>query len=574
MMVRSVRRRVALLMDAIEDDYQAGIVRGVARAIAHSNVGLVCVAGGVLGDPKVDHRAHRNFLFDLLDPREYDGLIVLSGSLGNTMGAPRFAEWLQRFRGKPVVALGVETPGFPSIAVDGAAGMRAIVAHLIQAHNRRRIAFVRGPQASEEAEERFAAYRKVLEENGIPFEERLVAQGTWLRESGALAMREILDIRGVGNKGIDAVVSANDYMAFGVIDELRHRGLEVPSDVAVTGFDDVDGARSMAPPLTTVRQPVEALGREGLRRLVAIMNGSDREPVSAHMLAEVTQRRSCGCTKARPSEPPRPSNPHRRSFEAMFMERRTVIAAEMARAAQGAFFGAGNAWEERLYTALLRDILGGESHAFAMAIDQVLGKVQRAGGDIGVSTSILAALRRGVLACAPEDLWVLASAEDILDNARDLIGEWLVRAERLRATSILHQLRELSRMASDLVSASDASAVRRSFEARLRGLQVAAASIGLFKRPGSVGDECVSLVGYARQKSLAGEAHFPSRSFGHPQLRDCEDPLLVQPLFLGSEPLGIASLAWGALDEAVYEQAREILAVGVKAFVSAATDAT
>jgi DNA-binding LacI/PurR family transcriptional regulator len=567
MLVRSVRRRVALLMDAIEDDYQAGIVRGVARAIGHSNVGLVCVAGGVVGDPSVDPRALRNFLFDLLDPREFDGLIVLSGSLGNTMGATRFAEWLQRFRGKPVVALGVQTPGFPSIAVDGAAGMRAIVAHLIQAHSRRRIAFVRGPQTSEEAEERFAAYQRVLEENGMPFEPRLVAQGTWLRESGALAMREILDIRGVGNKGIDAVVSANDYMAFGVIDELRHRGLEVPSDVAVTGFDDVDGSRSMAPPLTTVRQPVEALGRDGLRRLVAIMNGND-EPLSTHMVAEVTQRRSCGCTKARPSEPPRQPNANRRSFEVMFMERRTVIAAEMARAAQGAFFGAGNAWEERLSTALLRDALGGESHALAVAVDQVLGKVQRAGGDIGVSTSILAALRRGVLACAPEDLRVLARAEDALDNAQDLIGEWLVRAERLRTTSILHQLRELRRMASELVNASGASAVRATFEARLRGLQLPAASIGLFTRPGTVGDECVSLVGYARQKSLAGESHFASRDLGHPQLRDSEDALLVQPLLFGTEPLGIASLAWGALDEAVYEQAREILALGVKAFVS------
>ncbi len=453
-----------------------------------------------------------------------------------------------------------------SIAVDGAAGMRAVVSHLVQTHGRRRIAFVRGPETSEEAQERYAAYCAALEEHGIALDPRLVVGGTWFRDSGAMAVRELLDNRGLGTKAVDAIVSANDYMAFGAMDELRHRGIDVPGDVAVTGFDDLDASRSVAPPLTTVRQPVEALGREGLRRLVGLMNGAD-EPLTSHMHAELAERRSCGCVKARQSDRP-PASTQRRSFEAAFMERRSIIAAEMVRAAQGAFFGAGNGWEERLATALLRDVLGEATCGFALAMDQIMGKVQRAGGDIGASPAILAALRRAVLGCSAADVRASSRAEDVLDTARDLVGEWLVRAERLRTAGILRQLREFSRMASQLLGESVASSVRVAFEARLRALGIPSASIGLFAEPGRISDQCVSLAGYANRKSLAELDTFLSSDFGHPDLRASIEALLVQPLLFGNEPLGIATFAWGALDEAVYEPAREILGAGLKAFAS------
>jgi DNA-binding LacI/PurR family transcriptional regulator len=567
MTVRSVKRRVGLLMDAIEDQYQAGIVRGVAHAIGHANIALVCVAGGVVGNPAEDHRCARNFLFDLVDPTDYDGFLVLSGALGSDLGVASFSSWLERFRGKPVVALGAEGPGFPSIAVDGGVGMRAIVSHVVEAHGRRRVGFVRGPETNVEAEERLAAYRAVLQENGIPVDARFIVQGTWLRESGAAAVRELLDTRGLGPRGLDAIVFANDYMALGGMDELRERGIDVPGDVAVAGFDDLEASRSMVPPLTTVRQPVEALGREGVRHLVSLMNLND-ETAPPRLPAEVALRRSCGCARARPSDAPPPPRVQRRSFEAAFMERRAIILAEMARAAQGAFVGAGNGWEERLSTALVRDASGRESWVFATTLDQTLVKVQRAGGDITVATAILNALRRAVHACATAEVDAASRAEEVLDVARDLIGEWLLRAERLRTTEIVRQVRTFTGMASQLLAPSHAQGFRGWLEERLRGLGLPAASIGLFAEPGRISEECVSLVGYTARKSFARETRFRARDMGHVELRGVEEPLLVQPLVCGGEALGIATLPWGVLDEAVYEQAREILGTGAKGFMS------
>jgi DNA-binding LacI/PurR family transcriptional regulator len=124
---------------------------------------------------------------------------------------------------------------------------------LIEVHNHRRVVFIRGPVASLEAEQRYAAYCAALEDNGIALDPRLVLQGSWLRESGALAVRELFDERGVRMESVSAIAAANDYMALGALDALAERGISVPSEIAVTGFDDLDITRCAVPPLTTVR---------------------------------------------------------------------------------------------------------------------------------------------------------------------------------------------------------------------------------------------------------------------------------------------------------------------------------
>src|SRR4051812_7939492 len=168
------RRRVALLMDAIEDDYQTGVLRGAASAAQQAGVGLWCLAGGVIANGHEDPRGARNFLFDLLRPSDFDGILVLSGSLGNQLGIAAFSDWLQRYRGVPIVSVGVEIATCQSVIADGAAGMKEVLTHLIEQHSHRRIAFVRGPATSFEAEERFAAYREVLARFGIVEDARLI----------------------------------------------------------------------------------------------------------------------------------------------------------------------------------------------------------------------------------------------------------------------------------------------------------------------------------------------------------------------------------------------------------------
>jgi DNA-binding LacI/PurR family transcriptional regulator len=280
-------------MDAIEDDYQAGIVRGAASASQHAGVELVCLAGGVVGDADKDPRSQRNFLFELIEPQAFDGVLVLGGSLASQLGAAVFSEWMRRFSGLPMVSLGLELSTCHNLVVDGAPGVKETLRHLIETHNHRRIAFVRGPVTNAEAEERYEAYKATLQEFGIAEDPRLVLQGTWLRESGAAAVSELFDQRGMKVDAVGAIACANDYMALGVMDALRERGVAVPSDIAITGFDDVDAGKCAVPPLTTVQQPTDAMGREGIRRLVALMDGK-AEPKLVRLPTTVVGRRSSG----------------------------------------------------------------------------------------------------------------------------------------------------------------------------------------------------------------------------------------------------------------------------------------
>jgi DNA-binding LacI/PurR family transcriptional regulator len=118
--------------------------------------------------------------------------------------------------------------------------------------------------------ERLAGYREALKDSR---RRSIVAVGDFTRESGVLAMRQLLD----DDPALDAVFVASDLMADGALRTLREAGRRVPDDVAVIGFDDADFAPYTHPPLTTVRQPIVQIGREMARQLLRLAAGDKVE---------------------------------------------------------------------------------------------------------------------------------------------------------------------------------------------------------------------------------------------------------------------------------------------------------
>jgi DNA-binding LacI/PurR family transcriptional regulator len=559
------RRRVALLMDAIEDDYQSAVVRGAAGAAQQAGVGLWCLAGGIIVNGGKDPRGFRNFVFDLLRPGDFDGILVLSGSLGNQLGIAAFSQWLERYRGVPVVSVGVEIATCQSVIADGASGMKDVLTHLIQQHNHRRIAFIRGPTTSFEAEERFAAYREVLARFAIAEDTRLILQGNWLRESGALAVRELFDERGMAVDAVSAIACANDYMALGAMDALRERGISIPTSIAVTGFDDGEVGKCAVPPLTTVQQPTEAMGRDGMRRLLAAMNG-EPEAHLTRLPTTVVGRRSCGCSKtatllARPA-----LNRPGRSLEGAVLERRSVIFAELSRSARGSFVGAGPRWEERLVTALLAD-LRSRNDAFLSVLDHLMAGLQGGGGDISQVQPTLSTLRRVLHDCAASDLEAITHIDDLLDAARELVGEWVARGEMLQRMEVVEFSRDLWRVSGSLLRQFDGTYQRSSFEDGLRRLGFTSLSLGIFEEPGHASEKCRLLAAFEPGNRPMLQAHFPSRDFSAPGVFEHErEPLLVQALVYEGEPIGLLTVPLGRFHTSLYEQMRETLAIGLRGF--------
>ncbi|HLU32838.1 MAG TPA: substrate-binding domain-containing protein, partial [Natronosporangium sp.] len=158
------------------------------------------------------------------------------------------------------------------VDIDNIAGARLAVAHLL-ARGCRRVATIAGPQDMGAGLARLTGYREACTQAGRPIDETLVAYGDFSEPSGEAAMRELL----ARHPDLDGVFAASDLMAAGALRVLREAGRKVPEDVAVVGFDDSAVARQTTPPLTTVHQPVDEMGRQMARLLLARIRGEQPE---------------------------------------------------------------------------------------------------------------------------------------------------------------------------------------------------------------------------------------------------------------------------------------------------------
>ncbi|NUR85172.1 MAG: LacI family DNA-binding transcriptional regulator [Nonomuraea sp.] len=196
-----------------------------------------------------------------------DGVMLIS-----MHGADPLPAALARLR-VPVVSYGrpAVPVDIPYVDNDNVGGAETAVRHLVAA-GRRRIATIAGPQDMIGGQDRLTGYRNVLRDSD---RRSIVAVGDFTRESGAIAMRQLLG----DDPALDAVFVANDLMAVGAMQSLRQAGRRVPDDVAVVGFDDIEAAKYTEPPLTTVRHPIAEQAAAMVALLLGLMTGGPPDPV-------------------------------------------------------------------------------------------------------------------------------------------------------------------------------------------------------------------------------------------------------------------------------------------------------
>lgn len=204
----------------------------------------------------------------LLLARKADGIILLSGRLSNEA-------ILQFSQHKPIVSTGrlLATSNALGFKLDNTEGARMAVRHLIELGHRR-IAFVTGPDDSDDANDRLAGYIGTLQDAGIPIDENLIVKGNFHEAGGMMALNQLFETR----QQFTAVFCANDLSANGARLGLYRRGIRVPDDISLVGFDDLPSSAYVTPPLTTVRQPLYDMGRMATQALMNLLNG---EPTSA-----------------------------------------------------------------------------------------------------------------------------------------------------------------------------------------------------------------------------------------------------------------------------------------------------
>jgi DNA-binding LacI/PurR family transcriptional regulator len=265
---------IALVVSESQDrvfdqPYFAGVVRGISSALADTPLQLwLAMAQTQAERQRVEHH---------LTSQHVDGVLLLS--LHESDDLPR----LLIERGLPAVLGGRPAGAAQEISyvdIDNVGGAHAAVSHLLSL-GRRRVATIAGLQDMGVGVDRLSGYRKAVGGEG------LVAYGDWGEASGAEGMRELLE----RDPEIDAVFVASDLMAAGALRYLRERGKRVPEEIAIVGFEDSPIAAQTDPPLTTVRQPVDEMGRRMVGLLLSRIKGErdgEHELLGTHLVRRVT----------------------------------------------------------------------------------------------------------------------------------------------------------------------------------------------------------------------------------------------------------------------------------------------
>ena len=253
-------RTIGILTQSLVSGYFSEAMAGVDDVLQGSGYAPLIVSGHW----HADEEAAR---IELLIARRVDGIVILSGKLTDE----QILALAQRL---PIVAFGrtLSSADAYGFCLDNYhAACEAVEYLVVQGH--RHIAFIAGPSDHADALARLAGYRDTLAKHKIPEDARLITEGDFLESGGLLAVDRLLE----SGARFSAIFAGNDLTAYGARLALYRRGIRVPEDISIVGFDDLHSSMCTTPPLTTVRQPLFDVGRCLGQAILSMIN---RQPIA------------------------------------------------------------------------------------------------------------------------------------------------------------------------------------------------------------------------------------------------------------------------------------------------------
>ncbi|MFZ6030365.1 MAG: substrate-binding domain-containing protein [Chloroflexota bacterium] len=395
--------------------------RGVGDAAAEQNINLLYIAGDV------SERSPNAILYHLVDAQRIQGLIVWHSFVSFDSLEANARAFLTPFASLPVVNIEMMVDGYLSLLLDELQGMDDLLSHLVEVHGYRRIAFFNSGDA-------FAAGRRRQ-----AFE--WVMRGYGFYDAQLVGSLDELDVRGL-RPGIDyqALVTCADSVAVSVIENFQARGLHIPEDVAVTGYNDGHEARGSIPALTTIRLPFRQMGRRAVEMLAARIGGREYPDAQVLPLRLIT-RRSCGCLDPLAEQAAIGPVPHTSGdLLAALAEGRQALVQKMTRGLGSAAESKAVGWAERMidcFVAGLQETMGAEvpgqspQETFLYGLNQVLGEAVAEGLNVNRWHEAVTLMRGWCLPYLRGG--VLTRAEDLWQQARVLVAQHAARTEVHRA---------------------------------------------------------------------------------------------------------------------------------------------
>lgn len=555
------RATLGFLLASLHTGASLVIWPSLLEAAKRHDVNLICFPGGRL-QAADSFEIQRNAIFDLASNQCLDGLITWSSSLGGVLGPTEIKAFHQRYHPLPMVSLAQFMEGMPTVSVDSYLGMRALLAHLIEEHGFKRLAFIRGPEEHYYAQERYRAYLDSLQTFNLPLDPKLVTRPLpW--EAGAEAIEILLDERGLKpGKDFEAVVAVSDMMAIWVMKTLQARGFEVPKDVAVTGFNNSHEERLSTPPLTTVDLPFNEQGSKAMEVLLQQLAG-ESVPALITLPSKLIVRQSCGC----PSKaialasfmPTDKSGKHK--GEKKLEDVRADCVSEME-AATAVHPEESREGLESVFDAFIYEIEKA-SQIFLSTLNNVLEQAMHSGHDLLHWQNAISILRRwalGYLSDVPEKV------EALISQARVVVEEAVQRAQaysQWRSDREAENLRETNRA---LLTTFDVNQLTDVLAERLPALDIPSVYLVTYEQPtdAEVPEQARLMLAYSENERVPIEQD--GLFFSTHQVVPLEFlpknrrySLVVEPLYFPDKSLGYVVFEIGPQDGNTYELLRNNL---------------
>lgn len=278
-----------VIISGANEEYQGTILSGIHQYAQENDINIAhfIAFGGVLDGNRNDIGEFN--IFNLINYDMLDGVILLTNTISSPEIADRIINTLKEMY-IPVSSIDRDIEEFHHVGIDNYKAMREVIEHIVIHHKITDINFISGTKTNPENILRFKAYKDVLAEHNIPYDESKVYYGLFRERDGNEGVEEFIRTGKVGK----AIVCANDATAIGAVSTLEENGYRIPDDVIVTGFDNVFNAKNYNPPITSVSRPLKKSGYIACQQVHNCILEKEQER-SVILNTELATTASCGC---------------------------------------------------------------------------------------------------------------------------------------------------------------------------------------------------------------------------------------------------------------------------------------
>ncbi|MFL7794506.1 MAG: substrate-binding domain-containing protein [Anaerolineae bacterium] len=532
---------------------------GIVDAARERDVNLVTFVGRTVGIGRA------NVIYDLARGGRLDGLIIWNAGLVEKLAEAERKAFCEQY-GVPVVTLEGSLAGFPCVTYENYMGLQRLTEHLIQVHGYRKIGFLGMLEHHEGFRERYRGYVDAMEAHGLPVDPMLARP--WFppeQLAGGLVETHTMNdyVDHAMALGMEAVIGIADNIAYQVSGELEKRGIRVPKEVAVVGFDDNYESRTITPPLTTVKAPFYEMGYTAAETLIDLLAGKS-VPELVNVPATLMVRQSCGCRDPYVAAVTTKSMPAMKASLAEAAPIHPDVAAAMIQATQDGEMEGVQHEVESLLARFAAELAGEETGGFLEALGEALQQSADTLDELTKWHSILSVLRQQILSQLAPNAPETRQAEDLLQQAQVLVSRVAERTQMLRSLRATEEEADLQSVSMSLLTTLDINTLMDTLADELPGLGIPSCYLSFFENPRPYqypdpAPEWARLVlAYGPQGRASLESHgrrFPAGQLIPdelwPQDRACSFVLLS--LHLQEEQIGFVLFESGSRRGGMYE---------------------